>query len=142
MKTALHGAKLNAEGITHVVNVCGADVQVGMRASGYKGELLILDIRDSEDFPIDTYFQEAFDFMRKPHEESVLFNRGQQVKILVHCQLGISRSPTVVIAYLMKFHKMNLWQATDKTAQGRGIIYPNEGFLEALVNMAHEYNKL
>src|SRR5215469_15792785 len=28
--------------------------------------------------------------------------------IFVHCRCGISRSPTIIIAYLMKYDKMNL----------------------------------
>lgn len=43
----------------------------------------------------------------------------QQIKkgkrVLVHCQAGVSRSSTVVLAYLMKHHRMTLAQAFDLT---------------------------
>jgi protein-tyrosine phosphatase len=48
--------------------------------------------------------------------------------VLVHCFAGISRSATVVIAFLMKYKKMNFEEAFEFTKQKREIINPNFGF--------------
>ena len=52
--------------------------------------------------------------------------------VLVHCSSGISRSSTIVIAYLMKHRKLSLESAYDKVFRSRPIIVPNDGFFRAL----------
>ncbi len=49
-------------------------------------------------------------------------------KVYVHCMAGISRSPTIVIAYLMKYEKMNLDDAYN-FVKSRRWIGPNTGFV-------------
>jgi len=51
---------------------------------------------------------------------------------LVHCFAGISRSPTIVIAYLMKEKKMTFAEAFEYCKSKRPIIDPNSGFVEQL----------
>jgi hypothetical protein len=52
--------------------------------------------------------------------------------VLVHCDAGISRSPMVVAAYLMRLHHWTRDQALDFLRQKRPIIGPNDAFLELL----------
>lgn len=52
--------------------------------------------------------------------------------ILVHCMAGVSRSATVVIAYLMKTQGMSMDQALDFVKERRPIIFPNYGFQRQL----------
>ena len=54
-------------------------------------------------------------------------------RVLVHCEMGVSRSTTLVLAYLMKYGKMTLCQAYDHTKKCRDLIRPNEGFFAQLV---------
>lgn len=48
--------------------------------------------------------------------------------VLVHCQVGASRSATVVIAYVMRLNKWPLDQAYQFVKSHRFIINPNNGF--------------
>ena len=52
--------------------------------------------------------------------------------VLVHCQFGVSRSASIVLAYLMKYHDFSLTQALDHVRQRRLIIDPNPGFRRQL----------
>ena len=49
--------------------------------------------------------------------------------VLVHCHRGVSRSATVVIAYMMKFKNIGMLEAFNFVKIQRPIIDPNFGFL-------------
>ncbi|XP_037815179.1 dual specificity protein phosphatase 19 [Lucilia sericata] len=66
----------------------------------------------------------AFDFI-----EAVRLING---RILVHCNAGVSRSATIVIAYLMQFHNMDFDMAYKQVKSQRECIQPNAGFLKQL----------
>ncbi|XP_057213372.1 dual specificity protein phosphatase 26-like isoform X2 [Triplophysa rosa] len=55
-------------------------------------------------------------------------------KILVHCHVGVSRSATIVLAYLMLKHNMTLVDSINTVKEGRGVI-PNRGFLRQLIDL-------
>jgi atypical dual specificity phosphatase len=59
-------------------------------------------------------------------------------RILVHCSAGISRSPMIVAAYLMKQKGMTLKAALRQIIHLRPQISPNAGFLEQLKEMEME----
>lgn len=52
--------------------------------------------------------------------------------VLVHCKEGISRSASVVIAYLMTSAQQSLLQAYLHTKKRRECISPNPGFMTEL----------
>jgi protein-tyrosine phosphatase len=52
--------------------------------------------------------------------------------VFIHCMLGISRSSTVVIGYLMKYNKMNYEDAYKHVKSLRSFINPNHGFITQL----------
>ncbi|XP_006755254.1 PREDICTED: dual specificity protein phosphatase 21 [Myotis davidii] len=56
-----------------------------------------------------------------------------QGRTLVHCHAGISRSSTVCMAYLMKYHALTLHEAHIWTRACRPVIRPNNGFWEQLI---------
>lgn len=62
----------------------------------------------------------------------------------MHCQAGISRSPTVVIAYLMSRTNLEMNEAYNRVKQKRPIIGPNLIFMSQLqeydINL-HSTNK-
>jgi len=53
-------------------------------------------------------------------------------KVLVHCKMSISRSASVVIAYVMKAKNWNLHKALQFVKNKRTCIKPNENFLKQL----------
>ena len=56
--------------------------------------------------------------------------------VLVHCQMGISRSATVVLAYLINNHH-SLYDATMLILNKREIL-PNDGFIRQLIKFEHK----
>ena len=83
----------------------------------------ILYIDDAIDENILSWLKEAFEFI-----DSSINN------IYIHCAMGISRSPTIVISYLMYKKKMKYEEAYDFVKEKRKVISPNSGFQEQLKN--------
>jgi hypothetical protein len=87
----------------------------------------IIEIDDSLEQNISNYMKEALDFI----DESQKKNSN----ILVHCVSGISRSASIVIAYIMDKYKMNYDQAFSYVKTKRTTIRPNTNFVEQLNNL-------
>ena len=58
-------------------------------------------------------------------------------KILVFCDMGISRSVSTIIYHLMKGYNCTFSQALQYVQQRRPIAKPNEGFCNQLQNLKH-----
>ncbi len=52
--------------------------------------------------------------------------------VLIHCQDGVSRSSTIVIAYVMKKYKISVENAVQKVKDLRECVESNDGFLSQL----------
>lgn len=109
--------------ITHVLNAAEGEVQTG---SGYYNGLfyLGLTLTDLPNENIFQYFDTVTDFIHHC--------LSRQGKILVHCAMGISRSSTCVISYLIKYCNMDVDQALKFLRRKRAIINPNIGFIKQL----------
>ncbi|TCD60753.1 hypothetical protein EIP91_009546 [Steccherinum ochraceum] len=64
--------------------------------------------------------------------------RDVKGKILVHCSAGMSRSPTVITAYLMKEHGMTLKEALGMVIRKRPAVSPHPGLFVQLKAMELE----
>ncbi|KAK0713706.1 protein-tyrosine phosphatase-like protein, partial [Lasiosphaeria miniovina] len=53
-------------------------------------------------------------------------------RVLVHCSEGVSRSPTVVVAYLMRKHRSTVAAVLRDVRRRRRVVDPNRNFLEQL----------
>jgi protein tyrosine phosphatase len=79
------------------------------------------------------HFDEAFEFIEQA--------RVNNSKVLVHCQAGISRSPTLVIAYLMKKLNISMDDAYSRVREKRSIIAPNIIFMSQLMDFEAKFIK-
>ena len=61
-------------------------------------------------------------------------------KVFVHCVQGMSRSATLVLAYLMKTCGMGVQDAV-RLVRSKREIYPNPGFLQQLCDFNEELKK-
>jgi atypical dual specificity phosphatase len=61
---------------------------------------------------------------------------------LVHCVLGVSRSTTLCIAYLMKYQNMSLKNAFDYVSTRRPCARPNPGFWRQLIDYEKRLNNI
>jgi atypical dual specificity phosphatase len=94
---------------------------------------LYIKAKDNREFPLDTYFDEAADFIN-----NAIMN--QKANVLVHCYFGVSRSATLVIAYLIKYHSMTCWKAKGFVQNIRHQVSPNDGFWVQLQAYFHKLN--
>eukprot|EP01015_Nassula_variabilis_P017222 TRINITY_DN2697_c0_g1_i10.p2 TRINITY_DN2697_c0_g1~~TRINITY_DN2697_c0_g1_i10.p2 ORF type:complete len:147 (-),score=43.27 TRINITY_DN2697_c0_g1_i10:135-575(-) len=78
---------------------------------------------DSENYNILEHFESCYNFI----DEGLKYTN-----VLVHCAAGVSRSPTIVIMYLVKKQNMTVGEAFSFVQAKRSCIQPNKGFLEQL----------
>ena len=81
-------------------------------------------ITDEPDSDMSEFFDRGIEFIER--------NLTKNNKILVHCFAGVSRSATIVAAYLIKKYKIDTEQAISMIREKRYIIDPNRGFREQL----------
>ncbi|KAI8923876.1 hypothetical protein BC831DRAFT_468572 [Entophlyctis helioformis] len=120
---------LKANDITHVIRL----------GWGFKTHCSAADgvmyhdfrIEDSPNVPIRLLFEETTSII-----ETARLN-GE--KVLVHCHAGVSRSSTIILAYMIKYLHMTLHDAWNATYKIRPIIRPNPGFARALQEYEMEH---
>ena len=52
---------------------------------------------------------------------------------MVHCQAGVSRSVSIVIAYLIRKNRTTYENALETVRQKRPVANPNKGFVKQLL---------
>jgi atypical dual specificity phosphatase len=89
-------------------------------------EVIKINVDDLPTARIGVYFDRCADRIKGVHD------RGGRT--LVHCAAGVSRSASICIAYLMKYHRMTLREAYNHMKSCRQIIRPNPGFFRQLID--------
>ena len=56
-------------------------------------------------------------------------------RVVVNCFAGVSRSTTIVVAYIIYKYKLTLLEALQFVRSKRNIINPNPGFIQQLKNL-------
>ncbi|KAI9312174.1 protein-tyrosine phosphatase-like protein [Dichotomocladium elegans] len=105
-------------GVTHVLSIGPFDPLFD--SITYK----IINEMDVPETNLIQYFNETYDFIQGGLDAGGV--------VLVHCQAGVSRSPAVVAAYLMRVRSLPAQQALDIIRDQRSFVVPNDGFLEQL----------
>jgi hypothetical protein len=86
-----------------------------------------LILEDDEDEKIGDYFTEVRRIIKEGIEK--------EKTVLVHCAAGISRSPSFIIAYLMRENGWDYEKAYRYVKDRRPYIRPNSGFEKQLKNI-------
>ncbi|KAN0121007.1 phosphatases II [Russula decolorans] len=123
LATATNAAQLEDLGITHVVS---AIEDAPTFPSTYPLRTLHISVSDDDGEDILSHLPVTTSFIRDALAES------PKNRILVHCFMGISRSSTVVIAYLIATAKMTPREALATVRSKRVIVRPNRGFMSQL----------
>uniref|UniRef100_A0A3P8P097 Dual specificity protein phosphatase n=1 Tax=Astatotilapia calliptera TaxID=8154 RepID=A0A3P8P097_ASTCA len=110
-------------GITHVVNAAHGKThcQGSHYFYGSTVDYYGVPADDSPSFDLSRYFFPSAEYI----------HNALDTTILVHCAVGVSRSASIVLAYLMIHHNYTLLDAINKVKERRWI-FPNRGFLKQL----------
>ncbi|KAF9522250.1 protein-tyrosine phosphatase-like protein [Crepidotus variabilis] len=120
-------AHLRALHISHIVQVMDLPWLVLTKEDGF--ECYKFAIEDVRTQPLDPeMLQGVCGYIHGVRSAS----EGQSGNVLVHCQQGVSRSATVVIAYLMRYEGMSLAEALAFVKDKRACVKPNVGFMRCL----------
>ncbi|XP_065495435.1 dual specificity protein phosphatase 13B-like [Caloenas nicobarica] len=127
---------LQSLNITHILNAADGPYSINTGAKYYKDlqiEYYGVEAFDDPSFDISIFFYDAANFIGK-----ALNTSGG--KVFVHCAMGISRSASLVLAFLMIHENMTLVDAL-KTVSAHRDICPNSGFLSQLRDLDIKLNE-
>lgn len=115
---------LKDNGITHIL-MCG-NYLYPFHPEDFTYKLFNLD--NCVNQQIEEVLEEAFSFIEKSE------------KVYVHCHAGVSRSATIVIAYIMWKNNLPYMEARQFVKERRKDIFPNAGFVKQLENFEKKLN--
>ncbi|KAJ6480419.1 protein-tyrosine phosphatase-like protein [Mycena sanguinolenta] len=123
---------LRAHGVTHLVQALEAPwAPPARKEDGFVA--YSIDIRDKETVDLRPHLEAACVYIERA------LKRGEGV--LVHCQQGVSRSPSIVIAYLIRNHGMSYDAALAFVRRKRACVKPNPGFARALMEWEQAWRR-
>ncbi|XP_042372094.1 dual specificity protein phosphatase 14 [Plectropomus leopardus] len=122
LDSALNLSVLSSRNITLIINASGLEDVSYPQLDGLR--VLHVPIQDRPHAPLRLHFD--------PVAERINLNRTSGT--LVHCTAGRSRSPALIMAYLMRFEDLSLRQAHEVVLDQRPFIRPNAGFWRQLMD--------
>ena len=129
ISSAYNKEKLKEQGITHILCTILGVEPVFPNDFVYKN----IYLRDVPSQEILNYLDECADFIDQAQK--------QGGKVLVHCMCGISRSASMVIAYLISKRSMQFEMAMSHVVTRRPIAKPNPGFQQQLINYEWKHSQ-
>ncbi|KJH41485.1 dual specificity phosphatase, catalytic domain protein [Dictyocaulus viviparus] len=124
VEDVLGGCPLREHEITHVLTVSAVDVPENQHVSNVKYHFVF--VMDLPNFDIlgGGQLSECVAYIN----DAVQCNGN----VLIHCEAGVSRSVTVVSAYIMQKLKLTVEEAIDIVKKSRPLACPNSGFFRQL----------
>jgi atypical dual specificity phosphatase len=119
---------LKEANIRYILNV--SDRVRFKRMDGPPVVMYQVPLSDFGDTPLSSVLEECFDVINEAREA-----KGN---VLVHCQGGVNRSPTVVIAFLMHVIGWNLKRAWEHVKEKRPAASPHEKYMQQLIDIERE----
>ena len=86
-------------------------------------------IGDNPKENISIFFQTSYDFIER---------NLSKTNVVVHCQAGVSRSVSIVMAYLLRKQRIEYNECYEFVKSRRPIAEPNKGFVKQLKAFARE----
>eukprot|EP01016_Furgasonia_blochmanni_P034008 TRINITY_DN3619_c0_g1_i6.p1 TRINITY_DN3619_c0_g1~~TRINITY_DN3619_c0_g1_i6.p1 ORF type:complete len:261 (+),score=43.43 TRINITY_DN3619_c0_g1_i6:70-783(+) len=122
LSSAVDRRTLKNLNIKAVLSIC---TNTGLQFDPTQLDHLVIEADDVETFDLSVHFEKTYEFIET--------QRNARKNILVHCLAGVSRSSTIVIAYLMKKKNMPFEKALKFVKKKRFVISPNLGFGKQLI---------
>jgi hypothetical protein len=120
-KAASDQRTLSQHGIQAILTVCESPVYHPPHLVPMNKQVHAVD---HEYFDLKGNFGTCIDFIEQA--------RMKGLNVLVHCMAGVSRSSSVVIAYLMNKYNLSMDEELSHTTARRPFIRPNDGFFSQL----------
>ena len=120
----------NIENYDLIINVTHSKTGISNKFVNKGIKYLRIPINDTLDECIKDYFDITYDAINKA--------RINKQRVLVHCYSGISRSATIVIAFVMRYLVISFSKALDFVKEKRDIISPNISFIKQLMRFEEE----
>jgi hypothetical protein len=90
------------------------------------------ELRDKKEDNTEDNTKPKWPLITSAGQFNVWKTRGTQQNILIHCREGVSRSATIVIAYLIATYGMSSGSAYFVVKASRGKVEPNVAFMNQL----------
>jgi len=122
-KVATNTPRLKFQNVVAIVNCT-------MKEGGHHEDKSLayfqVSVADSMDSDIAKYFESVSNFLSE---------HTQKGKVLIHCQEGASRSPTIFIAHLIHAHKKSYKDALEilHSKYGEEFVSLNSGFVKQIL---------
>jgi len=111
--------RLKEIGITHILCVMS-----GQRHEVQGCKLLTVAMADKGNSQLEDIMKRTFPFIEESQQ------KGN--KLLIHCNSGQNRSPTLLISWLMSKNSWTFYHAHKYVKQARAIIQPNKSYVDQL----------
>ena len=118
--------ELKGAGVTHVVSCLMEDERSRMAFLQQDFHHLFLGVHDGMHEDIAGALSQFFEFA------AAATASGPNAKLFVHCEVGVSRSATLLTALLMKTEGMSFFDALCRVRSKRIQVLPNIGFASQL----------
>ncbi|KAM3722014.1 Dual specificity protein phosphatase [Dirofilaria immitis] len=129
--SSLNPSSISHYGITHIINATNEVPNLKSLINIQRTKLWIDDTPETNIYP---HLEQQSDLIR-----AIIADGG---KVLVHCVAGVSRSASICLAYLTKYHCRTLRDAYHLMAKKRPLVRPNIGFWRQLISFEQYVKKV